>query len=211
MNMANMDHRGALQGSVRDGNGGAVTDATVKAVNMDNGAEFTAMTDAQGNYAFGALPVGKYEVHIARDGVTVFRQRGVNVEENPPARVDIRLDAASASQAADFDRQDLLNKIASLEKRISDLESTTVLSEPETRVRRVEVFVDENGNEHDEQVPGSKPKVTYRRERTYRPPDDQRKNRRRARRCGQAQRDRRCRCGDGHAVRDAHARLCGPE
>ena len=43
-----------------------------------------------------------------------------------------------------------------------------MLSEPETRVRRVEVFVDENGQEHDEQVPGSKPAVTYRRERVYR-------------------------------------------
>jgi hypothetical protein len=168
MNMANMDHRGAVQGSVRDGNGAAVADATVAAVNMENGAAFTAMTDGQGNYSFGALPVGKYEITIARDGVTVFRQRDVNVQENPPARVDIRLDAAAAALAGDFERQDLLNKIATLEKRISDLESSTVLSEPETRVRRVEVFVDENGNEHDEQVPGSKPKVTYRRERTYR-------------------------------------------
>ena len=43
-----------------------------------------------------------------------------------------------------------------------------MLSEPETRVRRVEVFVDENGNEHDEPVPESKPTVTYQRERVYR-------------------------------------------
>jgi len=131
------------------------------------GAYVETSTDPNGHLQL-VLPVGKYEITIAREGVTVFRQRDVNVQENPAARVDIRLDAAAAAQAADFERQDLLNKIASLEKRITDLESTTVLSEPETRVRRVEVFVDENGNEHDEQVPGSKPKVTYRRERTYR-------------------------------------------
>jgi hypothetical protein len=43
-----------------------------------------------------------------------------------------------------------------------------VLSEPETRVKKVEVWVDANGNEHDEAVPGSKKTVTYQRERVYR-------------------------------------------
>ena len=58
------------------------------------------------------------------------------------AQLDITLDAAAAASAADLERQDLLAKIATLEQRITDLESSTVLSEPETRVRRVEVFVD---------------------------------------------------------------------
>ena len=83
-------------------------------------------------------------------------------------QLDITLDAASAQQAADAERQELLQQVADLKQRVTDLESNTVLSDPETRVRRVEVFVDENGAEHDEQVPGSKPVVTYRRERVYR-------------------------------------------
>jgi Carboxypeptidase regulatory-like domain len=168
MPQMNMDHRGALQGRVRDGSGGAISGATVQAVSQDNGAMFTALTDAQGNYAFGALPVAKYDVSIARDGLTVYRRRDVEVVMDKTAPLDITLDAAAATQAADLERQDLLAKIATLEQRITDLESSTVLSEPETRVRRVEVFVDENGNEHDDQVPGAKPKITYRRERTYR-------------------------------------------
>ena len=162
------DHRGALQGTVRDGAGAGVANATVEAVSQDNGAMFSATTDAQGNYAFGALPVAKYQISIAKSGVTVYRKRDVDVAMDAKAQLDIMLDAAAASSAADFERQDLLEKIATLEKRVADLESSTVLSEPETRVRRVEVFVDENGNEHDDQVPGSQPKVTYRRERTYR-------------------------------------------
>jgi Carboxypeptidase regulatory-like domain/Carbohydrate-selective porin, OprB family len=168
MPQMNMDHRGALQGRVRDGNGGAVADATVQAVSQENGAMFTATTDAQGSYAFGALPVAKYEISISRDGQTLFRKRDIDVAMDKTAQLDIALDAAAAAQAADFERQDLLAKIATLEQRITALESTTVLSEPETRTRRVQVFVDANGNEHDEQVPGSTPKITYRRERTYR-------------------------------------------
>ena len=59
-------------------------------------------------------------------------------------------------------------RIQELEKRVSDLESSTVLSEPETRVRRVEVYVDKNGNVHDQPVDGGKKTVTYQRERVYR-------------------------------------------
>ena len=81
--------------------------------------------------------------------------------------LDIMLDAASAAEAAEFERLELLEKIASLEKRLVDLESSAVLSEPETRVKRVEVYVDQNGQEPTSR-PGAKKEVTYQRERVYR-------------------------------------------
>ena len=168
MNMA--DHRGSLQGRVRNGAGAAVPDTEVLAVNAENGAEFRSTTDAQGGYSFGALPVGKYDVTLASTaGLTTFRRRGVDIAMDGKVTLDITLDAASAAEAAEFERQLLLEKIAMLEKRVGDLETTAVLSEPETRVRRVEVYVDPaTGQEHDEPVPGAKKEVTYRRERTYR-------------------------------------------
>jgi hypothetical protein len=43
-----------------------------------------------------------------------------------------------------------------------------VLSEPETRVRRIEVYVDENGVEYTEPQPGTTPRITYQRERVFR-------------------------------------------
>ena len=140
MNMA--DHRGSLQGRVRNGAGAAVTDTEVLAINAENGAEFRSTTDAQGNYSFGALPVGKYDVTLASTaGLTTFRRRGVDIATDGKITLDITLDAASAAEAAEFERQQLLEKIATLEKRVGDLETTAVLSEPETRVRRVEVYV----------------------------------------------------------------------
>jgi hypothetical protein len=166
MNMA--DHRGALQGRVRNDAGAAVADATVMAVNAENGAQFTATTDAQGAYAFAALPVGRYDVSLTSGGLVRFNQRGVDVAMDASRTLDISLTAATAAQAAEGERQELLEKIATLEQRIADLESNTVLSEPETRVRRVEVYVDESGGEHQEPVPGATPVVTYQRERVYR-------------------------------------------
>ena len=66
------------------------------------------------------------------------------------------------------DRDELLDRIDQLETRVGELESTAVLSEPETRVRRIEVWVDENGEQYDEEQPGTEPVVTYQRERVYR-------------------------------------------
>lgn len=168
MTMASMDHRGSIRGTVRGANNAPVADTAVTAVDAMNGARFEAMTDAQGAYAFGALPVGSYNITVVSAGLTAFRRQGVPVAADQNVQLDIALDAASASQASDAERQELLQQVADLKQRVTDLESNTVLSEPETRVKRVEVFVDANGNEHDEQVPGSKPAVTYRRERVYR-------------------------------------------
>jgi hypothetical protein len=78
---------------------------------------------------------------------------------------------AAAPEQKDDDNSDpkvLLDRIKTLEQRISELESSTVLSEPETRVKRVEVYVDPEGGQHDEPVPGAKKTVTYQRERAYR-------------------------------------------
>ena len=74
----------------------------------------------------------------------------------------------SVSTQADDNREQLLKRIDGLEQRVMELETTTVLSDPETRVKQIEVFVDAEGTEHDTQVPGSKRRITYQRERVYR-------------------------------------------
>jgi len=61
MNMA--DHRGALQGRVRNAQGAPVPDTEVSAINEENGAQFVANTNAQGAFEFGALPMQIHGVH----------------------------------------------------------------------------------------------------------------------------------------------------
>jgi len=74
----------------------------------------------------------------------------------------------AGAQAQGVTLQDLLERLEALEARLSTLETQTVMSEPETRVRRVVVWVDEDGVQHDEEVPGAREVVTYERERVYR-------------------------------------------
>jgi hypothetical protein len=73
-----------------------------------------------------------------------------------------------AAQPATPREQELQNRVEQLERRIGDLESSTVLSEPETTVKEIQVYVDDNGNEFDEPGPGRRLVITYQRERVYR-------------------------------------------
>ena len=167
MNMA--DHRGGIQGAVGTESKAPVAGATVTATNAETGAQFTATTDQQGGYNFAALPPGKYDITIlSPTGVTTFRRTGIEVVADRTVPLDIAMTPATAAEAAEFERQALVQRIATLEQRITELEASTVLSEPETRVRRVEVFVDPTGGEHEEPVAGARPVVTYQRERVYR-------------------------------------------
>ena len=94
MTMPNMDHRGGIRGTVRDANNAPVADTAVTAVDTMTGARFEALTDAQGAYAFSALPVARYNVTVVSAGLTAFRRQGVEVTADQNVQLDITLDAA---------------------------------------------------------------------------------------------------------------------
>jgi hypothetical protein len=134
----------------------------------------TTTSGADGTFTFGQVPAGQYVLQVDANGFERSSQQ-VTVATQPQtfavALTALEVPGAEpvvATAGSDTDPAALLDRIKTLEQRIADLESGTVLSEPETRVKRVEVYVDKNGNEHDEPVPGAEKKVTYQRERVYR-------------------------------------------
>jgi hypothetical protein len=156
---------GLVSGTVTKTSGGApVSGATVIATNAANGIQYSATTDAEGRYVLPSLPVGSYDVGVQLGGFKPFKRTGLSVSANSSQGVDAALEAGDA----DSERLALLDRIEQLEKRLADLESSAVLSEPETRVKRLEVYVDQNGILSDQPAPGAKKTVTYQRERVYR-------------------------------------------
>jgi hypothetical protein len=156
---------GLVSGRVTKAAGGApAPNATVTATNPTNGIQYSATTDDDGRYTLPSLAVGTYDIGVQLGGYQPFRRSGLNVTANSTAEVNAALEAGDANT----ERLALLDRIEQLEKRLNDLESSAVLSEPETRVRRVEVYVDQNGIESDTPTPGAKREVTYQRERVYR-------------------------------------------
>ena len=123
--------------------------------------------------AAGQEPEPNRQTLLEHIGVLEQRLNQVRAAEPSEARGGTT-EAAEANEAEgagggqEPDLRALLERLDALEQRLSELETMAVLSEPETRVRRVEVWVDDDGIEHDQQVDGARRVVTYQRERVYR-------------------------------------------
>ena len=89
-------------------------------------------------------------------GVAVLAALGAQAQQPVPS--------VSKPAATSPEMQALLDRIDELERRLSQLESTAVLSAPKVLVKEVHVWVDKDGNEYDHAVPGSKETITYQRE-----------------------------------------------
>ena len=156
---------GVVSGKVtQQSDGSPLPGASVKVVSGANGIQFSASTDEQGDFSLPSLPPGTYDLTVDLGGYKPFRRPNLVVGPNSRQQINAALDIGDADTA----RLALLERIAQLEKRLADLESSAVLSEPETRVKRIEVYVDKNGVEYDNPVSGAKKTVTYQRERVYR-------------------------------------------
>jgi hypothetical protein len=141
------------------------------------GTDRTTKSRADGTFQLEQVPAGQYVLQVDAAGLSRSSQAltvpasqpiavALEVLEVPGAETTPGTPAGAAVNAVDA--QALLERIRQLEQRLSEFESTTVLSEPETRVKRLEVWVDKDGVQYDHQVPGAKRTVTYERERAYR-------------------------------------------
>jgi hypothetical protein len=177
----------AVSGSVSNARGGVIAGADVTLrilpppgspampANMPGMApDRTTTSAADGTFTFAQVPPGQYVLLVDATGFERSSQEVIVANQSLTRAVALEAlevpgaEPVAGAKGSATDAQALLERIKTLEQRIADLESGTVLSEPETRVKRIEVYVDKNGNEHDEPVPDSKKAVTYQRERVYR-------------------------------------------
>lgn len=82
---------GQITGSVRDNAGGAVPNATVKAVNPQTGFERTATTSSDGLYRFVLLPPGSYNVTAEASGFTATTLNNITVAVGQTVDANITL------------------------------------------------------------------------------------------------------------------------
>jgi hypothetical protein len=83
-----------LEGIVLDPSGAAVPEASLALRNPATGQVRQARTDANGFYSFPFLPVGNYELEIARTGFVSKVVRGLALRVGETVRMDIRLEIA---------------------------------------------------------------------------------------------------------------------
>jgi hypothetical protein len=68
-----------------------IPDTTVTARNLDTTVQRTTKTNASGFYNFTALPVGRYEIEILREGFNPIKRTGLVVDVNSQLRADVGL------------------------------------------------------------------------------------------------------------------------
>lgn len=96
--VARADTVGSISGTVTDQTGAVIPDTTVTALNLDTTGQRTTKTNANGFYNFTALPVGRYEIEILREGFEPYKRTGLVIDVNSELRADAILSMGSQSE-----------------------------------------------------------------------------------------------------------------
>ena len=80
-----------ITGTVTDPSGAAVANAQVIVSNPTLGITHTATTNGSGDYLFGALPIGSYDIAVSAEGFKKYQAKGVKLDVAQKARVNVSL------------------------------------------------------------------------------------------------------------------------
>lgn len=80
-----------LSGVITDPSGAALSNATVTAKRVDTGVSRTTSTDQNGRYRFFALPMGSYEIRVAKEGFAEGIRAGIRLAVGQDATADVSL------------------------------------------------------------------------------------------------------------------------
>jgi hypothetical protein len=81
----------SIKGTVTDPAGAPIPSADVKAKNLETGAVRSSLTDDVGRYLVLSLPVGEYEIRVAKTGFQDAIRSGIHLVVGEDANVDLRL------------------------------------------------------------------------------------------------------------------------
>ena len=90
-----------VTGYVVDPTGAFVPGATVTIVSHDTGLTRSTETSTEGGYTFPGLPIGTYELKVAKAGFQPYKQSGIILLVNQTARLDVTLQLGGVAQAVE--------------------------------------------------------------------------------------------------------------
>ena len=89
---------GAIQGSIVDQSGGAIAGASITVRNQGTNQTRTMLTNAQGFFRAGELPVGQYELRAESPGFSRYVNGAIVVSVGRVLQIAVRLTPATVRQ-----------------------------------------------------------------------------------------------------------------
>ncbi len=90
--------KGTILGSVQDGSGAAVENASVRVTEVNTGVVHSAKANETGNYSFPLLDPGTYLVETDHEGFKRASRNNVTLDANSTVRVDFALQIGSVNE-----------------------------------------------------------------------------------------------------------------
>src|SRR5215510_192248 len=94
-----------LSGTVVDSSGAVVPNAKVTATNIATNIERSTTTGANGNYLVPLLQPGDYILSVEASGFRKFIQRGISLQINQQAQIDLTLQVGQVSESLEVTAQ----------------------------------------------------------------------------------------------------------
>src|SRR5260370_37429 len=92
---------GNLVGTITDASGATVAGADIRITNQATGIQTTTKSNAGGDYRFGNMPVGAYDLSVAAAGFSTATQKSVAIDLNKTTRVNVSLQIGTATQTVE--------------------------------------------------------------------------------------------------------------
>src|SRR5215468_6452534 len=86
-------------GTVSDGTGAVIANASILVTNTENGSERRTVTDATGKYFVTQLPIGIYSVRAEAAGFKAWVETKIPTQVNENRRVDVAMELGAVSES----------------------------------------------------------------------------------------------------------------
>lgn len=90
-----------LGGKVTDSTGAIIVGAEVTLRNAQTGISHKTTTNKDGDYLFTLIPIGSYEIAVKQKSFQTYEQKGITLEINQNAKVDVALHAGAPSEVVE--------------------------------------------------------------------------------------------------------------
>src|ERR1700740_2178133 len=87
-----------ITGTIQDASHALVVGAKVTLKNSDTNIARTTTSNKDGNYLFTLIPIGTYELSVEQRGFNTYVRKGIKLEINQNAHLDIDLKIGTESQ-----------------------------------------------------------------------------------------------------------------